>query len=97
MPVPDANTLSYLSDLVDANNGFLNRTPDPMMAFLHNHIKHVIYIQKENRTYDQVLGDLPQGNGDPTSSCSFRGPFHPTIISSRYGSLCSTISTMQAT
>ncbi len=29
-------------------------------------IKHVIYIVKENRTYDQVLGDLPQGNGDPT-------------------------------
>jgi YVTN family beta-propeller protein len=28
-------------------------------------IKHVIYIVKENRTYDHVLGDLPQGNGDP--------------------------------
>jgi YVTN family beta-propeller protein len=28
-------------------------------------ITHVIYIVKENRTYDQVLGDLPQGNGDP--------------------------------
>lgn len=27
-------------------------------------IKHVIYIIKENRTYDQVLGDLPIGNGD---------------------------------
>jgi YVTN family beta-propeller protein len=35
-----------------------------------DHIKHVIYIIKENRTYDQVLGDLkkdgkPVGNGDP--------------------------------
>ena len=29
-------------------------------------ITHVIYIVKENRTYDQVLGDLPQGNGDPS-------------------------------
>jgi YVTN family beta-propeller protein len=29
-------------------------------------IKHVIYIIKENRTYDQVFGDLPRGNGDPT-------------------------------
>ena len=34
-----------------------------------NHIKHVIYIIKENRTYDQILGDLkrdgkPVGNGD---------------------------------
>lgn len=28
-------------------------------------IKHVFYIIKENRTYDQVLGDLGRGNGDP--------------------------------
>ncbi|MEZ5964227.1 MAG: alkaline phosphatase family protein [Planctomycetota bacterium] len=28
-------------------------------------IEHVVYVLKENRTYDQVLGDLPQGNGDP--------------------------------
>ena len=28
-------------------------------------IKYCIYIIKENRTYDQVLGDMPQGNGDP--------------------------------
>ena len=28
-------------------------------------IEHVIYIVKENRTYDQVLGDLKIGNGDP--------------------------------
>jgi YVTN family beta-propeller protein len=32
--------------------------------------KHVVYIIKENRTYDQVLGDVPQGNGDP-SLCIF--------------------------
>jgi YVTN family beta-propeller protein len=29
-------------------------------------LKHVIYVIKENRTYDQVLGDDPRGNGDPT-------------------------------
>lgn len=29
-------------------------------------IKHVIYVIKENRTYDNVLGDLPQGQGDPS-------------------------------
>ncbi len=29
-------------------------------------IKHVLFIMKENRTYDQVLGDLKQGNGDPS-------------------------------
>ncbi|MBM3214062.1 hypothetical protein FJZ36_04025 [Candidatus Poribacteria bacterium] len=28
--------------------------------------KHVLYIIKENRTYDQVFGDMPQGNGDPS-------------------------------
>jgi DNA-binding beta-propeller fold protein YncE len=31
-----------------------------------NPIKHVIYIIKENRTYDQVFGDLKAGNGDPS-------------------------------
>jgi hypothetical protein len=29
-------------------------------------IKHVFYVIRENRTYDQVLGDLEKGNGDPT-------------------------------
>lgn len=28
-------------------------------------IKHVVYIIKENRTYDQVFGDIERGNGDP--------------------------------
>jgi phospholipase C len=28
-------------------------------------IEHVIYVIKENRTYDQVFGDIKQGNGDP--------------------------------
>jgi hypothetical protein len=31
-----------------------------------NPIRHVIYIIKENRTYDQVLGDLKPGDGDPS-------------------------------
>ena len=33
-------------------------------------IKHVVYIIKENRTYDQVLGDMKEGNGD-ASGCIF--------------------------
>ena len=33
-------------------------------------IKYVFYVIKENRTYDQVLGDVPEGNGD-TSLCIF--------------------------
>ncbi len=36
-----------------------------VMKFLRDHIKHVIYIVKENRTFDQILGDLGNGaNGD---------------------------------
>ena len=31
-------------------------------------IKHVIYVIKENKTYDQVLGDLPHANGDPSTT-----------------------------
>jgi YVTN family beta-propeller protein len=40
--------------------------PIPMHVGQGSPIKHVFYIIKENRTYDQVFGDLPQGNGDPT-------------------------------
>jgi DNA-binding beta-propeller fold protein YncE len=35
--------------------------PNPLPA-----IEHVIYIVKENRSYDQVFGDLKEGNGDPS-------------------------------
>jgi hypothetical protein len=36
------------------------------MAYLHTKIHHVIYVVKENKTYDQILGDLDRGNGDPS-------------------------------
>jgi len=37
------------------------------MNFLRARIRHVIYVVKENRTFDQILGDLGNGsNGDPT-------------------------------
>jgi YVTN family beta-propeller protein len=65
IPVPNRRTLASLSLQVDKNNGFYNRRPDQVMTFLRNKIKHVIYVVKENRTYDQLLGDLPVGNGDP--------------------------------
>ena len=39
--------------------------PVPAQPGQPSPIKYCIYIIKENRTYDQVLGDLPQGNGDP--------------------------------
>ena len=40
--------------------------PIPMHIGQGSPIKHVFYVIKENRTYDQVFGDVPQGNGDPT-------------------------------
>jgi hypothetical protein len=44
--------------------------PVPERAGEPSVFKHVIYIIKENRTYDQVLGDVKEGNGD-ASLCSF--------------------------
>ena len=41
-------------------------------------IKYVFYIIKENRTYDQVLGDMPEGNGD-TSLCLFGEKITPNL------------------
>ncbi|MBC8104286.1 MAG: bifunctional YncE family protein/alkaline phosphatase family protein [Cytophagales bacterium] len=50
-----------------ANNRIVpNLAAQARTALKNPGIKHVIYIIKENRTYDQVLGDLPQGNGDPS-------------------------------
>jgi YVTN family beta-propeller protein len=40
--------------------------PVPQQLGAPSTIKHVFLIVKENRTYDQVLGDVPQGNGDPS-------------------------------
>jgi len=41
-------------------------------------IKHVFYIVKENRTYDQILGDVKEGNGD-TSLCLFGEKITPNL------------------
>jgi YVTN family beta-propeller protein len=67
IPIPaQKQVLQALSRQVDRNNGFSNqKRKDQTMEFLKTKIKHVIYVVKENRTYDQVLGDLPVGNGDP--------------------------------
>ena len=40
--------------------------------------KHVVYIIKENRTYDQVLGDIKEGNGDP-ALCIFGESITPNL------------------
>lgn len=67
-PTPDVQTLARLTRQVADNNhfGFRESAEDAAtMAFLRDHIRHVIYIVRENRTYDQILGDLGRGNGDP--------------------------------
>lgn len=81
MPVPDDAALERLTRLVAANNHF-DTKPDPhdemVMRELRKRIHHVIYIIKENRTYDQVLGDLDRGNGDP-SLTEFGEPLTPNF------------------
>ncbi len=68
VPVPDARALADLTRKV-AENDLLSAKPRPadqqFIAQLRRKIRHVVYIVKENRTYDQILGDLDRGNGDP--------------------------------
>jgi len=52
--------------------------PIPMRIGDTSPIKYVFYIIKENRTYDQVLGDMPEGNGD-TSLCLFGEKITPNL------------------
>ncbi len=77
LPVPDAAQLaSYTTAVAENNRVKLSgvSTPNlkakpvaiPVRSGEPSLIEHVVYIIKENRTYDQVLGDLPQGNGDPS-------------------------------
>ena len=68
-PIPGAGDLATLTTQVAQNNLYgskLSPSQQTELAFLQAHIKHVIYLVKENRTYDQILGDLPVGNGDPS-------------------------------
>src|SRR5262249_13789668 len=53
----------------------LATNPVPNRIGAPSPIKYCLYIIKENRTSDQMLGDLPEGNGDP-SLCLF--PAHTT-------------------
>ena len=72
--IPSENTLSDYSKAVYNNTPFNNdqlvyasgeqNNPIPRKIGDSSPIKYVFYIIKENRTYDQVLSDMPQGNGD---------------------------------
>lgn len=77
--VPDEETLKRYTERVTQNNGFdetknqlargSKKAPPhaiPRRPGEPSFIRHVIYVIKENRTYDQVLGDIPEGNGDPS-------------------------------
>jgi YVTN family beta-propeller protein len=77
--VPDAATLARYSRRVAQNNSLwavpgslqsegvsAKLVPLPLHQGERSVFEHVIYIIKENRTYDQVLGDMPEGNGDPS-------------------------------
>jgi YVTN family beta-propeller protein len=79
---PDSSQLASYSTVVAENNHMQLRSAAPMPAQASRGavkaqaiparsgdptpIEHVVYIIKENRTYDQVFGDLPQANGDPS-------------------------------
>ncbi|MDN5286863.1 MAG: hypothetical protein JWR38_3137 [Mucilaginibacter sp.] len=77
---PNPTALKAYTKQVYANTPFTNKlaqtaagiqgNPIPRRMGEKSPIKYVFYIIKENRTYDQVLGDMPQGNGD-TSLCIF--------------------------
>ena len=78
--LPDTETLAAYSRLVYANTPYTKRkelesegeagNPIPRRVGDVSPIKYVFYIIKENRTYDQILGDMTEGNGD-ASLCLF--------------------------
>ncbi|HEV3040072.1 MAG TPA: bifunctional YncE family protein/alkaline phosphatase family protein [Candidatus Angelobacter sp.] len=78
VPRPGDAELHRLTQQVASNNRFATQpiAADPLFSFLHDNVKHVIYIVKENRTYDQLLGDLKKGNGDPSITL-FKEPITP--------------------
>jgi len=83
---PNLNTLSIYSEYVYKNTPYKKQNelitegevgnPIPMKVGDKSPIKHVFYILKENRTYDQVFGDIPEGNGD-SSLCLFGEKYTP--------------------
>ena len=80
VPVPDEKQLATYTEQVYRNCPYSDKlmtaapsdrpTAVPTKVGDPSPIKHVIYIIKENRTYDQVFGDIERGNGDP-SLCMF--------------------------
>lgn len=87
IPVPSAADLAIYTKAVYANTPYSLKKaemadslapgyPIPMKAGQGSPIKHVFYVIKENRTYDQVLADVKGGNGD-TSLLLFGRKYTP--------------------
>lgn len=80
IPEPDPETLKKYSAAVYKNSPYTKEieklaegeagNPIPRNTDDNSPIKYVFYIIKENRTYDQVFGDIPKGNGD-SALCLF--------------------------
>jgi phospholipase C len=67
-PRPTSAQLTTLTAQVAVNNRFSSTesaSDAAVMAAVRAGVQHVVFILKENRTYDQILGDLEVGNGDP--------------------------------
>jgi YVTN family beta-propeller protein len=68
LPVPSGAALAASTRQV-AHNEHFDEMPsaadEAVMVALHQRIKHIIYIVRENRTYDEILGDLGEGDGAP--------------------------------
>ncbi|MCW2543508.1 MAG: beta-propeller repeat protein [Frankiales bacterium] len=67
---PSDAAIKKMTPVADAQLGASDRTAAPKDTPLRagGPIKHVFYVVKENRTYDQVLGDVRRGDGDPKLS-----------------------------
>ncbi|MGH9594949.1 MAG: YncE family protein, partial [Bryobacteraceae bacterium] len=80
LPVPAGTSLATLTQQVVRNNRWedvaASSAAADAMSALRGKIHHVIYIIKENRSYDQILGDLEKGNGDPSLTV-FPEPYSP--------------------
>jgi len=82
LSVISGTALGALTSRVANSNGW--NAPQPSLRYPP--FQHVIYIIKENRTYDQVLGDLHQADGD-TSLVFFPRPVSPNhhALAERFG------------
>ena len=60
----DLTALSAYTKSVLANSPYRDAKLDQPAPTVLTKIKHVIYVVKENRSYDQMLGDMKEGNGD---------------------------------